>query len=517
MRYGPPQTRLTNALRYARTAITRRESPEPHRILRRAHWSQQCVWALILATVLSAACRVASVTPPAPPIAGQTMISGKLVSDRGVGRAGVPVRLVATLGGEQLEMTTTDADGLFWLRTGHSGVITLQVMDQPGGYPSFNLVPSAAPLTVDLQPGPDGLQARVNPQDSDAAIVVATSARYMRFESQVVRLTMAAPGRAPIKDESEAIAAVFDTMAIVVAAENPGMQRTAALVAYYRLLQIVTGLRGSGGLEQARHPDFASLLLESLPASSPLWGLTREPLAWFVVAQTDDPTRYVAAAMAIIEHADPTIAGPLLIQHAQVIAAGGTTPQNGGDLQNILELPKWRDTAFPADVKRITYSPIAAGKPAPKLLIPPLRIGDPPITSESLAGKPYLVDVWGTWCKPCVAERSLLRQAAQRYAGPDGDLQIVSILIDDRETAEQFLTHTPTPGQLGFLSLQGSESRELAQALGSEDLRLPLMLLVNAEGTILASTAALHADRFLQTLDTHLSRGPELLSPPSQP
>ncbi|NBX66209.1 MAG: TlpA family protein disulfide reductase [Proteobacteria bacterium] len=54
---------------------------------------------------------------------------------------------------------------------------------------------------------------------------------------------------------------------------------------------------------------------------------------------------------------------------------------------------------------------------------------------ESLKGKWTILNLWATWCTPCVAELPSLQQLADEYA--DKDLRIVAVSVDNAETVDE--------------------------------------------------------------------------------
>jgi thiol-disulfide isomerase/thioredoxin len=126
-----------------------------------------------------------------------------------------------------------------------------------------------------------------------------------------------------------------------------------------------------------------------------------------------------------------------------------------------------------------------AGKVAPAA-----TFEDPSGKPASLAGfrgRPLLVNLWATWCAPCVTEMPALDSLAQQK----GRLQVVAISqdIEGRQRVESFfkerklaalLPYTdPKLGLMGALKVQslpttilyGADGRELWRITGAEEWR----------------------------------------------
>lgn len=114
------------------------------------------------------------------------------------------------------------------------------------------------------------------------------------------------------------------------------------------------------------------------------------------------------------------------------------------------------------------------GKPAPATAF--VDAGGKDVTLAAFKGRPVLVNLWATWCAPCVKELPTLDQAA-RAAGPNG-LQVIAISQDSG----------PRPSVVAFLKAKGITKLEpyhdpamaMSGALGAQVL--PSSILYDAEG-----------------------------------
>ncbi|WP_448661057.1 DsbE family thiol:disulfide interchange protein [Sphingomonas sp. CJ20] len=113
------------------------------------------------------------------------------------------------------------------------------------------------------------------------------------------------------------------------------------------------------------------------------------------------------------------------------------------------------------------------GKPMPALNLPPILPDKPGIVTAQMTGKPRLLNVFASWCIPCVAEAPQLMKLKQ--AG----VEIDAIAIRDTpEAVRGFLGKNGDP-----YSRIGDDKASAAQlALGSSGV--PETFVIDAKGVI---------------------------------
>ena len=86
--------------------------------------------------------------------------------------------------------------------------------------------------------------------------------------------------------------------------------------------------------------------------------------------------------------------------------------------------PVVRDPAMQALVDQAGLDECPTGVPNPDAAIPGLPniefacLGDgPPVNLSELRGRPLVVNVWASWCPPCIEEMPILAKAAQELEG----------------------------------------------------------------------------------------------------
>jgi thiol-disulfide isomerase/thioredoxin len=114
-----------------------------------------------------------------------------------------------------------------------------------------------------------------------------------------------------------------------------------------------------------------------------------------------------------------------------------------------------------------------AGTPAPDT---PFEDPDgEPATLADLRGKPVLLNLWATWCAPCMAEMPTLNALAKREGAA---LQVVTLSedLESRAQPEAFLAEK----KLDALEAWFDPESKLMTAVGVRDL--PATILYDAQG-----------------------------------
>lgn len=119
------------------------------------------------------------------------------------------------------------------------------------------------------------------------------------------------------------------------------------------------------------------------------------------------------------------------------------------------------------------------GRQLPDLVLPDLD-GKPHRLSE-YRGRRVLLNLWASWCKPCLEEMPALAGTQARFG--DHAPIVIGIAMDDPVRARSFLAAHPVnyPILLGQLSPPSTSS-----TLGNTAETLPFSVLIDAAGRVLA-------------------------------
>lgn len=114
----------------------------------------------------------------------------------------------------------------------------------------------------------------------------------------------------------------------------------------------------------------------------------------------------------------------------------------------------------------------------PAFALPDLA-GQPLEVPSAYAGRPLLVNLWASWCGPCVKEMPELDRFAATQAA--NGVQVVGIALDERAAVEGFLQRTPVRYPI-LLDTPGP--RDAGVRLGNPSGVLPYSALIDAQGRL---------------------------------
>ena len=126
-----------------------------------------------------------------------------------------------------------------------------------------------------------------------------------------------------------------------------------------------------------------------------------------------------------------------------------------------------------SDRKEEIPSPLI-GQPVPEFTLPVL--GDPArqVSTGDLAGQPYLVNVWASWCVTCRIEHPVITRLAQT-----GALPVIGLNYrDEPADAQAWLAHFGDPYTLHLSDLDGRVGIDFGVVAAPETF------LVNADNRI---------------------------------
>jgi len=140
---------------------------------------------------------------------------------------------------------------------------------------------------------------------------------------------------------------------------------------------------------------------------------------------------------------------------------------------------------LPAPAPAPAAASVAAPTPAPTLnpgdrlpaLVLPDLEGRPLAIAERFAGRPLLVNVWASWCGPCVEEMPELARFAHGQ-GSEG-VQVLGLALDTPEDVHRFLQRVPVDYPI---VLETPGPRDASVQLGNAQGLLPYSVLFDAQG-----------------------------------
>lgn len=119
------------------------------------------------------------------------------------------------------------------------------------------------------------------------------------------------------------------------------------------------------------------------------------------------------------------------------------------------------------------------GQPMPAITLPALD-GKPLALPAAFAGRPILINLWASWCGPCIKEMPELNRYAAAQAA--NGTQVVGIALDHADDVRAFLQRVP----VGYpILIDQAGPRDAGVQLGNPKGVLPYTALIGADGRLL--------------------------------
>lgn len=135
------------------------------------------------------------------------------------------------------------------------------------------------------------------------------------------------------------------------------------------------------------------------------------------------------------------------------------------------------------------------GQPSPKFSYP--DINGKTVSLDDLKGNLVYIDVWATWCGPCIREIPALKQLESDYQGKN--IRIVSMSIDPKEDFDKWQKMVKEKDLKGIqIFADNAWKSDFVQEYGIKGI--PRFILVDQNGNILNADAPRPSDPQIRTL-----------------
>ncbi|MEO9512114.1 MAG: TlpA disulfide reductase family protein [Flavobacteriaceae bacterium] len=119
---------------------------------------------------------------------------------------------------------------------------------------------------------------------------------------------------------------------------------------------------------------------------------------------------------------------------------------------------------------------------------------------DDLKGKYVYIDMWATWCAPCIAEIPSLKELEKAYHGKN--IEFVSISVDRKKDYEAWKTMV-NDKELGGIQLYSNRDESFGKAYMISGI--PRFILIDPQGNIVSADALRPSDSKLTALFNSLN------------
>ncbi len=164
------------------------------------------------------------------------------------------------------------------------------------------------------------------------------------------------------------------------------------------------------------------------------------------------------------------------------LSAGNSTETNEAILNTIKEFVKKENLVKDAETRFASFENLRPGKPSPTFEFENYAGGKTSL--ESLKGNVVYIDVWATWCVPCINEIPALQALEKEFH--DKNVKFVSISIDqDKQKWIDYQKANKLAGVQLYANL--SVDNNFAAAYGIQTI--PRFILIDKNGNIINADA----------------------------
>lgn len=163
-------------------------------------------------------------------------------------------------------------------------------------------------------------------------------------------------------------------------------------------------------------------------------------------------------------------------------------------------LKKECPNTYKAKIVESEFLNTATGKTIPDFSFTSIDNPGQTFTKSNLLGKLYLIDFWGTWCTPCVAEMPEMHKVYDKYKSKG--FEILSVASDEKGKVIAFRKNKWAMPWMNSVLLRDDKSEKVLKLFGV--YAFPTAFLVSKQGIILARNEELRGENLEKTIKKYL-------------